>query len=166
MGRKHVLITVIVLIFVIGTFSFLNGAGKEREPEIIYILKNGQQVGEMTMDEVQALPAVEEEIVLNSSQGKEKHRFTGTPVKEVFLSVDSSLLAGAGKVIGKGIDGYTVAFNIKEVLEEETVLLVYAQDGKPLGGKSEGGTGPFRIIAPNDQFAQRAGKFIQELEVR
>lgn len=166
MGKKPILFTIIILCLVIGIFSFLNGAGKESGPQVIKIIQNGQEIREITMAEVQALPQLEKEIILNSSVGREEHLFTGTPLKEVFLSIDPAFLDGGQQVISKSIDGYTVSFNIKEVLEEDKVMLVYAQDGKPLGSKEEGGTGPFRIIAPNDQFAQRAGKYVQELEVR
>lgn len=164
--NKGVYLAILVLVLLVGLLSYLNGAGKAKNPDMIQIIKNEQGVAQVTMAELKKLPVVEKQIVLNSSIGKEEYLFTGTLLKEVFLMLDSGFLDGAREVISKSIDGYTVAFKIEEILADDQVLLVYLADGLPLGSKNSGGTGPFRIIAPQDPFAQRAGKFVVELEVR
>src|SRR6056297_1410291 len=66
----------------------------------------------------------------------------------------------------KEVDGYTVALTAKEVKVDDNVYLVYQSDGKPLKGKKEGGTGPYRLVIKNDQFGQRWCKFVTEVNVK
>jgi DMSO/TMAO reductase YedYZ molybdopterin-dependent catalytic subunit len=167
MKNKGIYLIMLILVVVTVFFAFQNRQGRNNNAETVRIMKEGQIIQEITMEEVKALePKVEREITLRSSQGTETHKFTGIPLETVINSVDPSLLKEARQVLTRGIDGYTVAFNIDELTSDDNILLVYYQDGKPLGNKSNGGTGPFRIIAVADHFAMRADKFITELEVR
>ncbi len=70
------------------------------------------------------------------------------------------------QLIVRGIDGYTVAFSIDEVVDEDNIYLAYKMEGKLLKSKEEGGSGPYQLIVRKDQFSQRWCKFVVEMEVR
>lgn len=154
-----------LLLVLVGVLAYLNTPGK-RESASLTIISKGQPVKTFSLEEIKELPAVDREVTIrSSSEGIKTYVFTGTPVREILTGLDNAILTEANKVTARGLDTYTVVFNGEEILSSDHVLLVYARDGMPLGSKSEGGTGPFRIIIPGDQFGLRAVKYVTELEV-
>ncbi|WP_031517334.1 molybdopterin-dependent oxidoreductase [Desulfofalx alkaliphila] len=138
----------------------------DEQSDSLTIIKKGQQVKIFTMEEIKALPAVTRQVTIRSaSEGINTYNFTGTPVREVLIKADEEILQGSKEVTVKGMDYFTVVFACEEIMEDDNVLLVYAQDDQPLGDRSSGGTGPFRIIILRDQFGMRAVKYVDTLEV-
>jgi len=89
----------------------------------------------------------------------------GAVDKSVFdyLGIDYS---SAKSVSFTAADGYASALTIAEALDEENCFIVFDEDGKPLGTKENGGSGPYMMILPNDQFSQRWCKFLLEIEIK
>ena len=75
-------------------------------------------------------------------------------------------IGGYNTVIAKAIDGYNVAYEVAEVQDEDNIFIAIARDGKPLGSKSTGGSGPYQLIVSKDAFSQRWCKFVIELEIK
>ncbi len=137
-----------------------------RESVSLTIISEGQPVKTLTMEQIKEMPVVEKQVTIrSSSEGTQTHVFTGTPVREILTGLDNVVLTDSSKFTASGLDSYTVIFDSEEIVSNDHVLLVYAQDGKALGSKSEGGTGPFRVIILGDQFGLRAVKYVTELEV-
>lgn len=63
-------------------------------------------------------------------------------------------------------DGYVAVFPVEELLEPEAILLIYARDGAGLGTMDDGGSGPFRILAVEDQYGTRCAKYVSELALK
>ena len=91
--------------------------------------------------------------------------YTGVELKALLenLEIDT---AGKTQVITKAVDGYTVALSLAEVLEDDNVYIVYKRDGKDLGAREEGGSGPYQIVIRKDQFGQRWNKYLMEIELQ
>lgn len=96
----------------------------------------------------------------------EKHSYKGVSVKKILQQQDASILKGKKEVIFRGIDGYAVSFSIDEIQEEESVYLVYEEDGKLLKNKKQGGKGPYMVVPRKDEFGQRWCKYLSEVEVK
>ncbi|MGR6836647.1 molybdopterin-dependent oxidoreductase [Syntrophomonas erecta] len=161
---KSLLALIVVLIVLIGLFGYLNARG-EKLAEGTIILKAGKQViGEITIEDVEKLPAVNKKVVINSTSGLSKHKFTGTPLAEVFNHFDPQIVKQYERVITRGVDNYVSGVNMEEVLEKNNVLLVYADNGEPLKSKT-GTSGTMRIIILNDLYGQRFTNYLVEIEL-
>ncbi|KAF1083796.1 Oxidoreductase molybdopterin binding domain protein [Sporotomaculum syntrophicum] len=137
-----------------------------RESANLTVSCKGEPVKTFTIEQIKEMPAVDRRVTIrSSSEGTQTHVFTGTPLREILTDLENAVLTDTSKVTASGLDSYTVVFDSEEIMSRDHVLLVYAQDGKPLGSKSEGGTGPFRIIVIGDQFGLRAVKYVNELEI-
>ena len=170
MNRKTVFITVIALIIIVGIFAHLNGdyiknkRGIHVNAEII--IKEGDREILLTFGEVKELG--EEEFKANlktSGNPAVEHSYTGVPLKNVIKRVNADI-EDKTQVIARSVDGFTSAYNIDEVLEDNNMYLAYMMDGEPLKSREDGGSGPYQIIIRKDQFSQRWGKYVLEIELQ
>lgn len=169
MPRKKSLktiITVIVMLLVIliSIFGYLNSKGEKLEEGKIKLKAGNDVIAEITLDGIKKLPSVNKKIVINSTRGLTKHNFTGTPLLEVFNSIDPEITKQYQRVITRGVDNYTSGVNMEEVLEKNNVILVYADHGMPLKSKT-GAEGTMRIIILNDFYGQRFTNYLVEIEL-
>ncbi|WP_245189444.1 molybdopterin-dependent oxidoreductase [Lunatimonas salinarum] len=97
--------------------------------------------------------------------------YTGVALVDVLYRAGVSLggdLRGENLVkylIAKARDGYEVLFSLPEIDPEftnERILLVYELNGQPLPA----GTGPFRLVVPQDKRSARWIRELVSLEVR
>ena len=125
------------------------------EGEVIKPLK-------LTLEDLLQLKQTE---VKAKGKNGEEHTFTGVRLFDILDSAGVTLgkeLRGknlAKYVLIKAADGFEVIFTLPEIDPEytdQTILLAYLVDGKPLPK----GEGPFRIVAPNDK---RQARWIREL---
>lgn len=116
----------------------------------------------LTLDDLQKLKPTE--VKAKTKEGDE-HTFKGVRLFDILDSAGVTLgkeLRGKNLskyILIKAADGYQVVFALPEIDPEftnETILLAYQVDGKPLPK----GEGPFRIVAPNDK---RQARWIREL---
>ena len=165
-NQKNILVPVILtLVVIVAVFAFLNRSTDNlREGELL--IKAGDTgIARLTIDDIRKLPAVEKDMVINSSRGTTKHEFTGAALLDVLNSVNPGLAQKYARVITKGVDNYTSAVEMAEVLERDHVFIVYADGGKPLKTKT-GKDGAMRIIIAGDQFGQRFTNFLVSLELQ
>jgi DMSO/TMAO reductase YedYZ molybdopterin-dependent catalytic subunit len=168
--KKRIIFIIIGLIVVIGVTghfnkSYIKGKNTMQEKELLTIKKDGKEVGTFDKEDLKNLGEISFDANLKSS-GKpaEKHTYAGVPVKKIF-DAKHIVLSDENVVIVQGLDGYTVALGIDEIMQEDNVYITYKMDGKPLGKKGEGGKGPYQIVIRKDPFSQRWCKFVEEIRV-
>ena len=170
MNKKTVFVIVAVLIVIVGTFAYLNSdyikgkKGMHINAEVI--VKEGDKEILLTFGEIKKLG--EEEFKANlktSGNPAVEHNYTGVPLKNVIKEINTEI-ENKTKVIARAVDGFTSAYNIDEVLEDNNMYLAYMIDGEPLKSREDGGSGPYQIIIRKDQFSQRWAKYVLEIELQ
>ena len=161
---KYMIVTIVILIAIISIFTYLNSKGEKLPEGKVRLTAGNDIIGEISLDEVRKLPAVSKKVVINSTRGLTKHNFTGTPLLEVFNSIDPQITKEYQRVITKGTDNYISGINMEEVMRKNNVILVYEDDGKPLKSKM-GEVDTMRIIILKDVFGQRFTNFLVELQL-
>lgn len=161
---RFLIYIILLLIGIIGCFAYLNARGEKPEEGKIRIKAGNELIGEISLAEIEKLPVVNKKLVINSTSGQSQHNFTCTPLLEVFNHIDPAIVKNYERVITRGVDNYVSGLNMEEVLENNNVFLVYADNGQPLKSKS-GAAGTMRIIILNDPFGQRFTNFLVEIEL-
>ncbi|MCK4260374.1 MAG: hypothetical protein KAX49_15465 [Halanaerobiales bacterium] len=168
--NKKVLIAVVVLLVIVAVTAYLNRGDlalkKEMQDNAIVSLKVGDEQIQMDMKQILKLNVEDFDATIKSS-GKDPRPviYRGVALKDIFAAVNLDI-SDKSKVIVKAVDGYTVALNVKEVLDDENVYLVFEKDGKSLGKKEDGGSGPYQVIIRKDAFSQRWCKFVSAVEAK
>ena len=171
LNNKSIALVLGVLVLLIGVTAYFNadGLADKRDAQanaLVRVGAEGREAVTFTMDQVRA--AGEETFqaaIRSSSRPSSEHAFTGVPLKALIAAAELDLTAGQ-QVIVRSVDGYVVALNVEEVLQDENIYLVYAMDGEGLGTKEDGGSGPYQVIIRNDPFSQRWSKFVTDVELR
>lgn len=169
MKTKVLLAVIAVLVVTIAVLAWINGRSiAGLEPATLIVKDNGQEVGSITLEQISALEGVEEFSVVLRSSGKEpvENRYTGIALAKVLAAVKPGLLTSDTQVSVKAIDGYAVAYTGEEALQAGHLYLVWLKDGKALGNKSQGGSGPLLVIPRLDEYGQRWCKFVVEVDLR
>lgn len=169
--KNFVIMVIVLLIIIVGVSAYLNRASiadkKELQEVAILVIKdNGEEVKRVDFDFIKKQGEVTFNKKLDTSDTEPTDQsYTGVPLCNV-LQVAGISFEGKSQVVVKAIDGYTVALTLEEVRASDNVYLVYKNNGKLLKSKSEGGTGPYRIVIREDQFGQRWCKFVTEVDVK
>lgn len=165
--KKYIVIGVLLLVIAIVFLACLNRPQDTAEPGTIRITCQGELVKSLTLEELQALPKVEMEKTISSSNSpNETGVFSGVDLVEVLKAADPALIEDCTRVIAKANDGFVASYDKDEILRDGNILVVYAKDNKPLEGADAGGTGPLRIVVISDPFGNRCTKHLSELEVQ
>ncbi len=162
--NKAIIIIIICLVVIVGIFLYLNSLEERPDEGEIRIKAGNNIVGVVTLEDVKQLPAVKKKLAINSTLGITKHQFTCTPLSEVFNQIDPGIVNEYKKIITIGVDNYTSAIKMDEVLEKNNVYLVYEDNGKPLKSKT-GKEGTMRVVILNDIFGQRFTNFLVEMRL-
>lgn len=169
-STKIIIAVIVVLTAVVGVTAWLNLGGQEErrrsQEGAILFLKQGDQAIEIGFEDIRALPEKEFDAVLRGSgRLPVDTRFTGVELKRIIEAAGLEL-AAIQQVVTRSADGYTVALTGAEVRMDDNVYIVYEQDGKDLGAREDGGTGPYRLLIRQDEFAQRWNKYLMEIELQ
>lgn len=168
MNNKRVIISVTLLAIIVLGLGFINkeslGDKKEIHENAEIIIKGNGTQEKINLEEIKNIGEEEFSADLKSSgKAAEEHIYTGVLLKEIFEEVGIKLEEDK-QVILTAIDGYVVALESNEVLEDGNVYLAYKMDGESLGTREEGGSGPYQVIIRNDQFSQRWCKHVVEIK--
>lgn len=129
----------------------------------LVIKQKGQTVKMLTLAEIRALGEVEITAVLDTSKsGPVTLQYTGVLLKKVLIAAGIDPVA-CQTVVATAADGYTSAVPADKFLDADNVFLVFLQDGKPLGSKDEGGSGPLMLVIRKDTFSKNWCKFLIEV---
>lgn len=169
--RALIVIGIIIVLSIIVHFSLKlsQDSIEERKKtlenaEIVLIF--GQEEKILKIDTIESIGKKEFEAILDTSTTDASlHKYTGVELKDVFnyfnIEIDDKKA-----VILTGVDGYSVAYSIDEVLKDSNIYIAYMEDGKYLGTRKDGGRGPYESIVVSDQFSSRRCKWIIEIEVK
>ncbi len=162
--NKIMVTAIVILVLLISIFGYLNSKGEKLEEGKIKLKAENDILGEITLEEVKKLPAVNKKMAISSTGGLTKHNFTGTPLLEIFNHMDPEIVKRYKRVIIRGVDNYTSGVTMEEVLEKNNVFVVYADNGEPLKSKT-GKEESMRIVILNDQFGQRFTNYLVEMQL-
>ena len=110
----------------------------------------------VTVSELKRGSSVTVQVTLTSSSNPEENgvfNYTGVPLRAVLEQAD--VVGNATSVYVQASDGYGITLPLREVMQNEQMILAYAKDGDPLKPLVEGGEGPVRLVIATDEFAQR-----------
>lgn len=173
MKKKNIIIisiVVVLLIIAVAVFAALNAGDIQEkktleENALISVTAGGKEVAKIDSDLIDSLEPEEFSATKDTSEtGPQDYQYTGIPLADALEELDLEP-ADYSSLVARAIDGYTVAFEIGEVLEEDNIYIVFKENGEFLGTKSEGGKGPYMIVVRKDQFSQRWCKYLVELEL-
>ena len=170
MSKKTIFVLIAILIVIVGIFAYLNSGyikdKKEMHINAEIIVKEGDKEILLTFNEIKKLGEEEFKANLKSSGNPaEEHSYTGVPLKNVIKKANTDVEDKA-QVIVRAVDGFTSAYNMSEVLEDNNMYLAYMMDDELLKGQEDGGDGPYQIIVRKDQFSQRWAKYVLEIELQ
>jgi len=162
--KTVVTVMAVLLVILVAVFGYLNAKGEKLNEGQLRITAGNDIIGEITLEEIRKLPAVNKKMVINSTGGLTKHKFTGTPLLEVFNYVDSDIVIDYKRVITVGVDKYTSGVDMEEVLQKNNVLLVYEDNGMPLKSKKRD-QATMRIVIVDDLYGQRFTNYLVEIQL-
>jgi DMSO/TMAO reductase YedYZ molybdopterin-dependent catalytic subunit len=172
MKNRALMVIITVLAAAVGILAFLNQsnlANKQQDAvnPVLLIKVDGENTGEIDLKRIRELGG-ETFVVTQRSSGKAPvdREFTGVPLKEVLAAVNPDFSRKGSQIAAQASDAYVTAYSMDAVLAEENIYLVYEQDGKPLGEKREGGSGPLLLVVRQDTYAQNWCKFLAEIDIR
>jgi len=173
MKKRNIIIIVsviVVLIAVVAVFAVLNAGDVEEKKaleakKLISIKSEGKELAAVGSEIINSLDLIDFSATKDTSEtGPEEHYYTGVALIDILDKMDIET-GDYSSLVARAIDGYTVAFETEEVLAENNIYVVFKEDGKFLGTKSQGGKGPYMIIVREDPFSQRWCKYLIELEL-
>lgn len=142
-------------------FDRAEGEGPEENSKIA-IRSYGVVLGEVTLEEIRQMPSVTRTMSIHSTSGTTNHRFRGTLLANVIAAADPELLSTHQMVMPVGVDDYISGISMEEVLAENSVYLMYEDNGVPLTTKA-GQPGAMRVIVLDDVFGQRFTNYMIEI---
>lgn len=157
-------VIIVLLVLLVGVFGYLNAKGERLDEGKLRITAGNDIIGEISLEEVRQLPAVNKKMVINSTSGLTKHKFTCTSLQEVFDYIDPEIVKQYKRVIARGVDNYISGVNMEEVRQKNNVLLVYEDNDLPLKSKT-GSEGTMRIVIVNDVYGQRFTNYLVEIQL-
>ncbi len=170
-SKKTAVIMAAVILALIIACIFLvklnnSGAAADAEPGKITVVSGGEQAAVFELQDIQNMDRVDIKKHISSGSGDDEDGvFGGVNLKDVISAAGITLTGDEKSIAVKSEDGYTTAFDADEVMSDDCILLVYEKDGEILKSQSEGGNGPFRIIAVDDMFGTRCAKYVNVIEV-
>jgi len=174
MKKKNLIIilsVIAVLIVVVGVTAILNSSSvrqrkEQQDSACIIIKRGGEEIANIDMEYISSAGEEDFQADLDTSEtDPEKHQYSGVPLIKVLDLLEINM-DGIEAATVKALDGYMVAFDISEVKDEENMYIVYKIDGQYLKDKSQGGSGPYQIIARKDPYSQRWCKFVMEIDLK
>lgn len=168
--KKTLIVLVSVLVLAVAVLAFLNRdyADERRalEEEAAFIVREAGEIrASYTLDDLQAMDAVEFEAVFDTSDSDPvTYRYEGVELARILAEAG---IEGEGytSVVLSAVDGYAVAYGMDEVLAPENVYLAFAREGELLASREEGGRGPYQTIVVSDAFSNRRCKHAIEMDV-
>ena len=134
----------------------------KRETGCLTIRASGMVLGEVTLEEIKELPSVKRTLTIHSSTGETQHSFRGTLLSNVLDLLDPTLKDQYQWVRTVGVDDYMSNIAMEEVRKENSVYLMYEDNGEPLSTK-DGEPGAMRVVVLDDLFGQRFTNYLLEI---
>lgn len=158
----------LVMLVLAAVFSMFCGCSAEDEypPETqsIVIKTNGEQVAEVQLEDIMEMKSVMRKLTVHSSRGDEVFNFKGTLLSNILNFADPTLISNYNYVYIYGADEYISCLNMKEVMLENNVYIMYG-NGDELLKTRKGEDGSMRLVVLKDYFGQRFTNYITEIDL-
>lgn len=146
------------------TIEVQNMSGVHQEQGMT-LKANGEEIA-ASFEDIKSAGEEEFKAILDTSKTEpHTYSYTGVQVKNLLEKYDIGL-NDAKAVIFTADDGYSVAYSVDEVLEENNVYVTYAREGERFKTKENGGKGPYISIIVTDEFSNRRCKYLTSIEVQ
>ena len=132
------------------------------ETESLAIRAYGLVLAEISLDDIRALPAVKRTLSIHSSAGVTQHAFRGTLLANILNLADTRLTEEYSWALAVGVDDYISGIAMAEIEAENSVYVMYEDNGEPLP-KKNGQPGALRIVVLDDIFGQRFTNYLLEI---
>ena len=119
-------------------------------------------IADISLDDIRALPSVTRTMSIHSTTGVTQHRFRGTLLQNILKLIGPEIMDRYQMAFAVGVDDYTSGIGMDEIRGENSVYVMYEDNGEPLARK-DGEPGAMRIIVINDVFGQRFTNFLLEI---
>jgi len=133
-----------------------------QETGFIAIRAYGVVLGEVPLEKIREMPSVKRTISIHSTSGISSHSFRGTLLSNVIAAVNPTLLTTYKWVQPVGVDDFMSNISMEEVLAENSVYVMYEDNGEPLKTKT-GAPGAMRVVVLDDVFGQRFTNYMIEI---
>lgn len=124
----------------------------------------GQNLGEVSLQDIQNMKAVTRRLVVHSTGGDETCDFKGTLLSNVLAAVDPALLQQYDAVSVIGADDYVSYVSMEEVAAENNVYIMYANGEEALSTR-DGLPSGMRLVILKDFYGQRFTNYLTELRL-
>ena len=122
----------------------------------------GLVLAQISLEDIRALPSVKRVMSIHSSAGITQHSFRGTLLSNILNLADPALMEEYSWALAVGVDDYISDLAMEEVRAENSVFIMYEDNGEPLP-KKNGEPGALRIVVLDDVFGQRFTNFLLEI---
>ena len=122
----------------------------------------GLVLAEISLDDIQTLPAVKRTMNIHSSAGITQHAFRGTLLSNILNMLDPAMMEEYSRALAVGVDDYISGIAMEEIKAENSVFIMYEDNGEPLA-KKNGEAGALRIVVLDDVFGQRFTNYLLEI---
>lgn len=161
--------TVLAIIIVATAYLNKENADKKTETEIktqFIIKQNGTVIDTLNLNKIKALDTEKFNAVLKTNGKKPvEYSYEGIQLKNI-LKLYNIDITKKELIIITSIDGFSVAYSVKEIVEEGNIFLTFAKEGELRKSRKNGGRGPYQVITVKDQFSNRRCKYATEMDVR
>jgi len=171
MNKKVLIITSVIAVLLIVMLVSLKLSQpsieqqKEKLANAEIVLIDGDNEIIMNINDISSEKEENFEAVLDTSTTDPAvHNYTGVQLKNIFDKYNINL-NDKKSVILSAADGYSVAYDIEEILTDKNVYITYKQDEDYLKSIDQGGRGPYESIIVSDQFSNRRCKWLTKIEV-
>lgn len=159
-------VVMIILIVAAAALVKMNSAGMSADADRITVALDSQEQAVFEISDIESFEYVDIKKNIKSGSGPdEEGTFRCVDIKDIAAAAGITLTGDEKRITVKCADGYTTSFEMDEVMAENCILLAYQKNGEPLGDKSSGGNGPFRMIAADDPFGMRCCKYVNAIDV-
>lgn len=122
----------------------------------------GLVLAEVSLEEIRMLPSVKRTMSIHSTTGETRHAFRGTLLSNVMDLADPGWKGAYSWVLAVGVDEYMSGISMEEVMAENSVYVMYEDNGEPLPMQN-GEPGAMRIVVLDDFFGQRFTNYLLEI---
>jgi len=145
----------------------LKPGGEYGEPQLtetgsVQIIYQGEVLGEVTLEEIRALPSFLRRVKVSSTSGASTHNLRGALLRDILDLVDPEIINSYARVTTLGADSYISVIAMEEVRKESSVYVMYEDGGKPLARRN-GKEGAMWIIVLEDMFGQRYTNYLVQI---
>lgn len=169
-GSKLMIAVIAALVVIIGAAAWINqqnngSAGGDADGSL-EVVRDGDVIRQFSYEEICSMESVSfEKEIVSGNKGNESGVYRGVPLREILAAADESILSECSSVTGTASDGFVSAYSMSEVTGSDSIVVVYEKDGEPLKKRSEGGSGPLRIVAADDTYGTRSTQYLTRIEV-